>query len=190
MSIAFLRPLAVSAVLGLAGLGSAGAAGYTAVDAKASRIGFGYSQMNVKMEGEFGELKAPAFSFDPARPEAAQVTLEVVLASVDAGYTEAGEELAKGEWLAMAEHPLARFTSSKVEALGDQRYQVTGDLTIKGVTKPVTAPFTFKQDGDAGVFEGGFTFQRADFRVGEGQWQDFGIVANDIQINFRVVAQP
>ncbi|MER1968908.1 YceI family protein [Castellaniella sp. GW247-6E4] len=185
-----LRPAALAAALSLSLLSSAHALEYTALDSEASRVTFGYRQMNVKMDGSFGELKAQSLSFDPANPEAATIAIEVSLASIDAGYAEANAELEKEEWLALSAHPLATFTSSKVAALGDNRYQVTGDLSIKGVTKEVAAPFTFKEDGDSGVFEGGFTFQRADFGVGEGQWKNFGIVANDIHIGFRVVATP
>lgn len=190
MMISLLRPLAVAAALGFAMIGSVHAVEYTTLDAGKSRIGFGYSQMNVNMDGSFAELKAPEFSFDPANPEAAKVVIEVSLGSIDAGYEEANSELAKEEWLALNSYPLATFTSGKVEALGDGKYQVTGDLSIKGNSKPVTAPFTFKEAGDSGIFEGSFTFQRADFAVGEGQWKDFSIVANDIRINFHVVARP
>ncbi|MCB5364928.1 YceI family protein [Pusillimonas sp. CC-YST705] len=190
MKVSFLRSAVLAAALGLGALGQATAATYTSIDGQSSKIGFGYSQMNVKMDGSFAELKAPTFSFDPANPEAAQVTLEVVLASVDAGYDEATEELAKDEWLALGAHPLATFTSTKVEALGDNRFQVTGNLTIKGITQPVTAPFTFKEDDKGGVFEGAFSFKRSDFNVGEGQWKDTSIVADDIQITFSVVGQP
>src|SRR5690606_10647326 len=134
--------------------------------------------------------KATELSFDPAQPEAAKVAIEVALSSVDAGYAEANTELEKDEWLALSSHPLATFTSSKVEALGENNYQVTGDLTIKGITKEVTAPVTFKEDGGTGVFEGSFEFPRADFNIGEGQWKDFSIVANEIQITFHIVAKP
>lgn len=190
MKTTFLRPLTLAAALGLGALGSAHAAEYTALDSTASSVTFGYSQMNVKMDGSFSEMKATELRFDPAQPEAAQVAIEIALASIDAGYADANAELEKDEWLALATHPLATFDSKKVEALGDKRYQVTGDLAIKGVTREVTAPFTFTEDGDAGIFEGSFTFQRGDFGVGEGQWKDFGIVANDIQINFHIVARP
>lgn len=190
MKISFLRPLAVAAALGLGTLSSAGAAEYTALDTQASRIAFGYSQMSVQMDGSFGEMKTTEFSFDPENPEAAKLAIEITLASIDAGYEEANTELEKEEWLALAKHPLATFQSSKVEALADGSYQVTGDLSIKGNTKEVTAPFTFKEDGNTGVFEGSFTFQRADFGVGEGEWKDFSIVANDIEIKFHLVAKP
>lgn len=190
MNTSLFRPLVLAAALSLCALGSAGATEYTSLNADASRVSFGYSQMNVSMDGRFGDLKATKFNFDPERPEAAKVTIEVALSSIDAGYTEANAELEKDEWLKLAAHPLATFQSGKVKALGDNRYQVTGLLSIKGNTKEVTAPFTFKEDGGAGVFEGAFTFQRADFGIGEGQWKDFSIVANDIQIKFHVVANP
>lgn len=190
MHTTLLRPLALAAILSLGAWGAAGAAQYTSLDADASSIAFGYSQMNVKMDGSFSEMKATELSFDPANPEAAKVAIEVSLASIDAGYAEANAELAKDEWLDLAAHPLATFTSGKVEDLGDGNYQVTGELAIKGATQTVTAPFTFREDGSAGVFDGSFTFQRADFGIGEGQWKDFGIVANDISIQFHIVANP
>lgn len=183
----FLKPL-MAAALGLSLLGTAYAAEYTSLNTADSRISFGYSQMNVNMDGSFRELKATQFSFDPAKPEAARVTVEIPLVSVDAGYSEANAEIQKGEWLDIAKHPFAQFQSSKVEALGDNRYQVTGQLSIKGKAQEVSAPFTFKEQGGSGVFDGAFTFKRADFGIGEGMWGDFGIVANDIQIKFHVIA--
>jgi len=190
MNISIFRPLVLAAALSLGVVGTASAAEYTSLDAEASSISFGYSQMNVKMDGSFGEMKATELHFDPADPEAAKVVIEVALSSIDAGYDEANTELEKDEWLALSSHPLATFTSNKVEALGDGQYQVTGELSIKGNTKEVTAPFSFKEEDGAGIFEGSFTFQRADFGVGEGEWKDFSIVANDIEIRFHIVAKP
>ena len=189
-NFSILRPLVLTAALSFGVLSTAAAVQYTSIDAEASKISFGYSQMNVNMDGRFTKIKATKFSFDPAKPEAAQVAIEIPLATIDAGYAEANTELEKDEWLNLAAHPFASFVSSKVEALGDNRYQVTGTLSIKGKAKETTAPFTFHQDENAGIFEGSFIFQRADFGVGEGQWKDFSIVANDIQIKFRVVANP
>ncbi|MDN5841949.1 MAG: YceI family protein [Alcaligenaceae bacterium] len=190
MNISFLRPFALAATLSLGILGTVGATQYTTFDQEASSVSFGYSQMNVKMDGGFTELKATELSFDPQNPETAKVAIEVSLAGIDAGYAEANAELAKDEWLAAAAHPLATFQSNKVEALADGSFQVTGDLSIKGNTKPVTVPFSFTEDGAAGVFDGSFTFQRGDFSVGEGQWKDFSIVANDIVVTFHIVAKP
>lgn len=189
MKTSIFAPMALMAALGFAALPAA-AATYTTLDAEASSVAFGYSQMNVKMDGGFSELRAPEFSFDPAAPEASKVVIEVALSSIDAGYEEANSELEKEEWLAMSQHPLATFTSTDVKVLGEGRYQVSGDLAIKGTTHPVTMPVTFKEEDGKGIFEGSFTMQRADFTIGDGQWKDFSIVANDIEVSFHVVATP
>lgn len=190
MKASLFPPLALAAVMSLTSAGPALADTFTTLDAEASSITFGYSQMNVKMDGSFSELKAREFSFDPAAPEAAKVVVDVALASIDAGYADANSELEKDEWLALKQHPLATFTSSSVQAQGEGQYQVKGQLSIKGNTHPVTVPFTFKQEGEKGIFEGDFTLQRADFGIGEGQWKDFSIVANEVQVRFRIVATP
>lgn len=190
MTTSFFRPIALAVALCLTALGSANATSYTTLNTQDSSLAFEYSQMSVDMNGGFSEMKATEFNFDPAQPENAKVTIEISLASVDAGYAEANDELEKPEWLNLAAHPLATFSSKKVTAQGDGRYEVTGELNIKGKTKEITAPVTFKEEAGTGIFEGSFTFMRSDFGIGEGQWADDSIVANPIRIEFRIVAQP
>ncbi len=187
---ALIRPALLAATLGLALSGNAGAATYTSLDPAASKLGFGYSQMSVDMTGGFSEIKATELLFDPANPQAAKITLEVALKGVDAGYAEANTELAKGEWLNTASHPLATFTAKKVTAVGNGAFEALGDLTIKGNSREIKVPFTVKENADNGVFEGQFTMQRSDFNIGEGQWKDFSIVADNITITFSLVAKP
>jgi polyisoprenoid-binding protein YceI len=63
-------------------------------------------------------------------------------------------------------------------------------MTIKGKTLDAVMPATFSQDGAGGVFDGSFVLKRADYAIGEGVWADFGTVANEVQIKFRLVANP
>lgn len=188
MNHSFLRPLALSAALTLGLMGAAGASPYTTLNTEASEVSFRYTQMGVGMKGGFDTVQASQFNFDPANPEAAHVVIEIPLSSIDAGYSDANDELEKDEWLNMASHPIARFESDTVKKAGDNAYEVTGELSIKGQTQEVTVPFTFKEEGDTGIFEGSLTFQRAEFGIGEGMWGDFSIVANDVQIDFHIVA--
>lgn len=176
--------------LALLALANSHAATFTKLDTQASRIGFGYSQMGVSMEGAFNTLDAKAFSFDTDQPQNARVEIELPLAGIDAGYDEANAELAQKDWLDTPQHPLAGFESTKVTPMGNDHYEVTGVLSIKGRQKEVTVPFEFKQAEGTGIFEGSFEIQRADFGIGEGQWADFGIVANTIRIKFYLVATP
>jgi polyisoprenoid-binding protein YceI len=162
---------------------------FGAVQADKTQVAFIYKQMNVPIDGKFKKTAA-SIAFDPAKPQAAKATLEIDLASIDAGSQEANDEVAGKLWFNTKAFPKATFVSSGVKALGNNRFEVAGKLTIKGKTQDATAPFTFKQDGANGVFDGTFTLKRADFAIGEGMWADFGTVANDIQIKFHVVAAP
>lgn len=151
-----------------------------------SSIGFGYKQMNVPLDGKFRKFSAQ-IGFDPARPEAAQARFEIDLASIDTGSSEADEEVAGKDWFNAKAFPTARFVSTSVRSLGANRFEVQGKLTIKGKTLPVSAPFTFKQDGTSALFDGSFTIKRLDFAIGEGEWADVSTVANEVQIRFHIV---
>ena len=163
----------------------AAAVEYTAIDAAKSRLAFGYTQMGVPLEGDFTKFDVQ-LAFDPARPEAARAAMVVPLASVDAGFPDANTELTGKLWFNAAAHPTARFESTAIKALGGNRFEVRGPLTIKGRTREVAAPVTFTPQGNGGVLAGTFTLNRADFAIGEGMWADFGTVANEIRISFQL----
>jgi polyisoprenoid-binding protein YceI len=152
-----------------------------------SRVEFGYKQMNVPMKGSFKRFSGQ-LRFVPATPALAQATLDIDLASIDTGSAEGDEEVAGKLWFNTKQFPAARFVSTSVKPLGNNRFEVTGKMSIKGKTHEVTTLVTFRQQGAAGVFEGSFVLKRADYGIGEGMWADFGTVANEVQIKFRLVA--
>lgn len=160
---------------------------YTQVQPAKSSIVFGYKQMGVAVDGHFRKFSSQ-LSFDPAKPTAAKATFDVALASVDTGAPEGDEEVAGKQWFDTKTFPTARFVSGKVTPLGGNRYEVAGKLSIKGRTQDVVVPATFTAQGNTGIFEGSFTIRRADFAIGEGSWAKFDIVANDVQIKFRITA--
>jgi len=112
----------------------------------------------------------------------------VALASIDAGTEEANGEVAGKDWFNTSAFPTAHFESGTIKALGDNRFEVNGKLTIKGKTVDVVVPATFKEENKQGVFAGSFTIRRGDFAIGEGSWSTFDIVANDIEIKFTITA--
>lgn len=152
-----------------------------------SRLSFVSKQMAVPVEGQFRRFNVQ-LNFDPARPEAAKAGIDIDLASIDAGSKEANEEVVGKNWLNVRQFPGARFVSTGVKPLGGDRYEVRGTLTIKGRSREVAAPFSFRPAGGQGVFEGGFVLKRLDFGIGEGPWGDTGIVADEVQIKFRILA--
>jgi polyisoprenoid-binding protein YceI len=151
-----------------------------------SAVNFGYKQMGVPLEGKFNKFSAQ-ISFDPGKPDKAQSRIDIDVASIDTGSTEANEEVAGKLWFNTKAFPTASFVSSGIKALGGNRYQATGKLTIKGKTLDVATPVTFQAAGSRGVFDGTFTIKRLDYAIGEGEWTDVSTVADEIQIKFHLV---
>lgn len=178
---------AAAVAAGWIGLGlPAQAAVFTQVQSDKSSIAFVYQQMGVTMDGQFKRFKS-SLVFDTAKPAAAKATIEVDLASIDTG-TDADKEVGAKTWFNTQSFPTARFVSGAVKPLGGNRYEIAGNLTIKGQTKAVTVPATFATQGKAGVFEGSFTIRRGDFSIGEGAWAKFDVVGNDVVVKFRITA--
>lgn len=160
---------------------------YGAVLPKQSRIGFEFRQMGVPVKGGFSRFAAQ-MAFDPARPEAARATIEIDLASIDAGSREADEESAGKLWFDRGVYPKARFVSSQVRALGGNRYELRGTLTLKGRSREMAIPVTWTPGKGAAAFDGSFILKRLDFAIGEGMWADVATVANDVKVTFRIAA--
>ena len=160
---------------------------YSTVLADKSTVAFTSRQMGVPVQGRFPKFTAHV-AFDPAKPEAAKVDITIDLATIDAGSKDANDEVVGKQWFNIKMFPQASYVSSSVKSTGAGRFEVTGPLTIKGKANPVTATFGFKAEGNNGVFDGGFTLKRIDFAIGEGPWADVSTVANEIQVNFHVVA--
>lgn len=159
---------------------------YNWVLADKGTLGFVFKQMNVPVEGRFKRFSTQ-LSFDPAKPQAARVVLEIDLASIDAGSVEANDEVVGKSWLNTKQFPRARFESTSVRALGGNRYEVAGNFTLKGKTQTIVAPVTFKPEGNLASYNGNLTIRRADYSVGDGVWAAFDTVANEIQVTFHGV---
>jgi polyisoprenoid-binding protein YceI len=162
---------------------------FTQVQAEKSAVTFVYKQMGVAVDGKFKKFSSQ-LNFDPAKPTAAKASFDVDLGSVDTGAPEGDQEVAGKPWFNTKAFPTARFVSGSVKALGGNKFEVAGQLSIKGKTQDVVVPATFTAQGNSGVFDGSFTIRRADFAIGEGAWAKFDIVANDVVIKFRITASP
>ncbi len=182
MNLATLRFTALAATLAL---GPASGAQYTDVNATASTLSFNYSQMGSKLYGTFTRFVA-SLAFDTEHPEAAQASLSIDLDSINPGSEDAKAELRKPAWFNTADYPTAIFQSTRVEAQGDNRYLITGNLTLRGMTREVTVPVVLTSQSGIGIFDGALVIKRSDFKVGAGEWAD-NVVSDDIDVRFRMV---
>jgi polyisoprenoid-binding protein YceI len=174
-------------LLGLATAAPAAALEYNQVQPERSSLTFTAKQMGVPVDGKFRKFSAQ-IAFDPARPQATKAAMDVDLASIDAGSDEANDEVVGKQWFNVKVYPTARFVATAVKALGGNRYELAGTLSIKGRSRDTTAAVSFTTQGTEAVFDGGFVIKRADFAIGEGSWSDFDTVANEIPIRFHIVA--
>ncbi len=150
-----------------------------------SEIGFVSRQMGVPVAGRFSRWQAQ-IAFDPARPEAGQVAFAIDTASASLGAPETDAELPKPAWFDASRFPRASFQSSAIRRSGAGRYEISGKLAIKGRTRDVVVPVTLTQAGTRSIATGSFTIRRLDFHVGDGEWADPTMVANDVQVNFKL----
>ncbi|MHC8320841.1 YceI family protein [Pseudomonas sp. GB2N2] len=167
-------------------LAGADAAQYRQVNATASTLSFTYDQFSSRVYGTFSQFEG-TLDFDTANPSAAHAGLTIQLNSIDAGSSDANEELKKPAWFDTANAPVATFESTSVKGLGADRYTITGNLTLKGITHKVDVPVLLKVESAIGIFDGQLTLKRSDFKIGAGEFADT-VVSDDINIRFRMVA--
>jgi polyisoprenoid-binding protein YceI len=149
-----------------------------------SQIRFVTKQMGVPVEGQFKKFDA-SVAFDPAKPEAAKAEFEVDLASIDLGNAEGETEARRKPWLNVEAFPKAKFVATSVKALGGNRFEARGALTIKGASREVVAPFALTEAAGVRTVEGQFPIKRLQFKIGEGPWADTDTVADEVLVRFR-----
>ncbi|OIP17348.1 MAG: polyisoprenoid-binding protein [Betaproteobacteria bacterium CG2_30_59_46] len=162
------------------------AAELSAVQLDKSSIAFVSRQMNVPVEGVFKKFSAQ-ISIDPAKPEAGRARIEIDLNNIDAGSTEANDELKSKNWFNTREFPRASFVSSAVKALGGGRFEAFGKTTLKGKTLESRAPFTLKQEKGVLILDGTFPLKRLAYGIGSGAWSDTSVVADEVLVKFHFV---
>jgi polyisoprenoid-binding protein YceI len=94
-----------------------------------------FGMMTVR--GRFNELKTSG-SVDPSNPEGSTVEVVVDVASLNTHNAQRDNDLRSSYFLELDKYPTITFRSISIEPAGEDQYRMTGDLTIKGITKPVT----------------------------------------------------
>ncbi len=147
------------------------------VDFKISHLGYSY------ITGTFKDIDGK-FSFDAAKPEDSKIEFNVNTASVFTNHAERDKHIASADFLNASKFAKATFVSTSVKSTGEKTADVTGDLTIAGVTKPVVVKATFLGEGKdpwggyrAG-FEGTTSIKRSDF----GKQKDLGPASEAVEL--------
>ena len=183
-----LRTLAPLSLALLACTATTSALAQQKVDPARSEISFVSKQMGVPVEGRFRKFDAQ-IAFDPKKPEAGKVAFTIDLGSTTLGNPETEAELPKAAWFNVPKFPQASFQSTSIKGVGSGRFEVVGKLSIKGQARDLVVPVQLTQAQNLSTATGSFALKRLDFKVGEGDWADPSIVANDVQVKFKLVLQ-
>jgi polyisoprenoid-binding protein YceI len=149
-----------------------------------SEIVFVSKQMGVPVEGRFQKFSAK-IAFNPSKPDQANIAFTVDMTSATLGVKETDAELPKAEWFNTAKFAQATFQSTSVKALGAGKFEVAGKLSIKGATQTVLVPVTLTQAGANTTAVGAFALKRLAFKIGDNEWSDTSMVADDVQVKFK-----
>lgn len=170
-------------------------AGTFVIDPTHSEIGFtARHAMVTKVRGSFTEFSGTASSEENLNN--AQINVEIDVNSVDTRNADRDGHLKTGDFFEVEKFPKITFTSTEVTAKDDETLAVTGDLTIKDVTKSVTIDFEFNGEavdpfGNTRVgFEGQTTINRKDFGLNFNAALETGgvLVSEKIALNFDISA--
>ncbi len=183
MLYSFFKKVSLAGLIALSLVSSVWA--QQAVVADQSTIGFITKQMGSPVDGKFGKFEAQ-IQFDPKKPEASKISFTIDTNSAVIADAETTKEVKKADWFNTAKFPTATFAATSVKSLGAGKFEVAGNLTIKGVTKPVVVPVTATQKGTATTVDGVVAIKRLDFKLGDGEWKDTSIVADEVQIKFKL----
>ena len=166
------------------------------IDPAHSRIGFvARHAMVTKVRGSFNDFDGSGY-FDAANPANSKLQLSIKAASIDTRNPDRDAHLRSNDFLDMDTYPRITFTSTSVEQAGDVRFRVNGDLTIKGVTRPVTVDFDYTGSavdpyGNQRIgFEGTTVVNRKDWGVNWNAALEAGgvLVSENVTLEFEVSA--
>ena len=150
-----------------------------------SSVAFTARQMGVPLQGHFSQFDAQV-AFDPAQLASSKIAFTVNTGSATLGSRETDAELPKAEWFNTAKFPQATFQSSSIKALGGGKFEVAGKLSIKGQAHDVLVPVTLVQTGASTLASGTLALKRLAYQIGDGEWADTSMVADDVQVQFKL----
>jgi polyisoprenoid-binding protein YceI len=150
-----------------------------------SEVAFVTRQMGVPVDGRFKKFDAQ-INLDPKKPEAGSVAFSIDTGSASLGVPESDAEMPKAGWFNVAKFPQATFKSTAIKGLGNGKFEVAGKLDIKGSTRDVVVPVQITQSNGQSTATGSFVIKRLDFKIGEAEWTDTTVVANDVTVKFKL----
>jgi len=155
--------------------------------AKDSHIQFTASQTGTEFTGSFTDFSAD-INFDSDNIEAASVTVDINMSAFEAGSADRNGALPGKEWFYIKNFPKAQFSSDEFISLGEDKYEARGELSLRGISQPLTLPFTLEINDGRADMVGQVSLNRGDFGVGQGVWATDEWVSLDVKLDVKIAA--
>jgi len=167
------------------------------IDKGHSEVTFQVRHLLTKVRGHFSDFDG-AIQFNAAAPEASSVTLTIQAGSINTNQPDRDKHLRSGDFFAIDEFATLTFASTGMTRTAEGAYEVAGDLTIRGVTRPITLPVTFlgtardPWGAERLAFETETTINRKDFGLNWNAALETGgfLVGDEVRIAVSVQAVP
>ncbi|HEX4179767.1 MAG TPA: YceI family protein [Caulobacteraceae bacterium] len=180
--------LALAAAVSLvAGAALAAPAPSWTVDAANSKLGFRGAVNGDAFYGMFRRWTAQ-IAFDPKNLAGSKAVVGIDVASAFTGDADRDKSLPEPDWFSAKTQPRASFVTNVIKDLGGGRYEADGDLTLRGVKRPLALPFTLAISGDTARMNGSAVINRTAFGVGQGQWKTGDVVATEVTVTVSLTA--
>ncbi len=158
------------------------------LDPAKSSLEFAFDQAGAQNKGKFTRFQV-SFDFSPDNLPASRLEVTVEMSSADTGDQERDDTLRGADLFAVAKFPQSHYTATQF-AKTASGYEAVGKLTLRGVTREVRVPFTFRNATENGVavgyMSGKTTLRRLDFGVGQGDWKATDQLGNDVGVSFAL----
>jgi polyisoprenoid-binding protein YceI len=137
--------------------------------------------------GRFDKFSG-SFTYDEKNPQAAKVSVEIETASINSNHAERDKHLRSDDFLDVANFPKATFVSTSVTPKGDGKAEIKGDLTLRGVTKPVIIEADYIGGGDDpwGGYRQGFAGTTKLVLTDFGITKELGPASKEVELDLHV----
>ncbi len=153
-----------------------------------SELSFHGTMLGVPVVGIFEQVQAD-IRFDPENLTESRIVVRIDMASINTRHDERDTALRRPEWFNSGAFAEARFVAEDLRQIDESNYQARGELTIKGISHPVTLSFSLAINGDIATATGFVDLRRLEFAIGTGEWADEKRVAFDVRIEVRITAK-
>jgi polyisoprenoid-binding protein YceI len=144
-----------------------------------SELAYSVNFEQLPINGQFKE-----FSVDYIADR--QLRVVVNIASVDMGNSDINQAIRDVDWFDIKSHSQAVFFSDNIKVISEAEFIAEGQLQLKGISKPVSVPFSWQASAKSAYMTGKLTLSRSDFSIGSPEWASGDQIGIDVSVSFAV----